>query len=58
MSLHSAAMNLGGTLSAAVGGLLLLAYGYGVYSIAMGVVGVAGALVFRFLTAEPGRPEV
>ena len=58
MSLQSAATNLGGTLSAAVGGLLLLAYGYGVYSIAMGVVGVAGALVFRFLTAEPGRPEV
>jgi predicted MFS family arabinose efflux permease len=53
MSLHSAAVSMGGTLAAILGGLLLLVYGYSGYSIAMGSLGVFGALVFQFLTIEP-----
>ena len=55
MSLHSAAVSIGGTLAAIIGGVLLIAYGYSGYAIAMGILGVAGALVFQFLTVEPGR---
>lgn len=55
MSLHSAAVSTGGTLSALMGGALLLAYGYGGYGVAMGIVGIIGALVFQFLTSEPKR---
>jgi len=58
MSLHSVAVSTGGTLSAALGGLILVAYGYGAYSIAMGFVGLAGALAYMFLTSEPRRPGV
>jgi DHA1 family inner membrane transport protein len=55
MSLHSAAVSTGGTLSAAIGGLILVALGYGAYSIAMGFVGLAGALAYMLLTSEPLR---
>jgi len=55
MSLHSAAVSIGGTLAAMIGGVLLIAYGYSGYAIAMGILGVAGALVFQFLTVKPGR---
>jgi predicted MFS family arabinose efflux permease len=58
MSLHSAAVSMGGTLSAAAGGALLLAYGYGGYGLVMGVVGVVGALVFQLFTVEPKRMGV
>jgi DHA1 family inner membrane transport protein len=55
MSLHSTAVSTGGTLSAAMGGLILVAYSYGVYSIAMGFMGLAGALAYMLLTSEPLR---
>jgi predicted MFS family arabinose efflux permease len=50
MSLHSAAVSVGGTLSAAIGGLFLLSYGYGFYSIAMMLAGIFSALVYMLLT--------
>ena len=53
MSLHSAAVSMGGTLAAMIGGVLLVAYGYSGYSIVMGILGVTSALVFNFLTVEP-----
>lgn len=57
MSLHTAAVSMGATLSSALGGLLLITYGYGSYSIIMGFFGLAGALVFMLLTAEQNRKE-
>jgi predicted MFS family arabinose efflux permease len=55
MSLHSVATSTGGTLSASLGGLILVAYGYGAYSIAMGFLGLASALAYMLLTTEPLR---
>jgi len=55
MSIHSAAQSLGATLAAAIGGFILIAYSYGVYSIVMGIIGIVGALIYMFMTTEPKR---
>jgi MFS family permease len=55
MSIHSAAQSLGATLAAAIGGFMLVAYSYGLYSIVMGVIGIVGALIYMFMTSEPKR---
>jgi len=53
MSLHSAAYSTGATISAALGGYLLLLYGFGRFSLVMGFLGLAGALVLQALTVNP-----
>jgi DHA1 family inner membrane transport protein len=53
MSIHAAATSLGSTLAAAIGGFLLTPYGYGLYSITMGIIGIVGALIYMFMTNEP-----
>jgi predicted MFS family arabinose efflux permease len=55
MSIHAAATSLGATLAAAVGGFILVTYSYGIYSIAMGIIGIVGALIYMFMTNEPKR---
>jgi DHA1 family bicyclomycin/chloramphenicol resistance-like MFS transporter len=55
MSIHAAAASLGATLAAAVGGFILVTYSYGIYSIAMGIVGIVGALIYMLMTSEPKR---
>lgn len=57
MSLHSAAQSLGATVSAAVGGYLLILFGYGFYSVVMGLVGILGALVFQVFTINPKEAQ-
>ena len=52
MSLYSAADSLGTTVSATVGGYLLLVYGYGSSSLVMGVMGLLSALAFQYLTTN------
>ena len=53
MSIHAAAASLGATLAAAIGGFLLVAYSYGLYSIVMGIIGIVGAFIYMFMTSEP-----
>ena len=53
MSLYSAADSLGTTVSATVGGYLILVYGYGSCSVVIGLMGLLGALAFQYLTTNP-----
>jgi predicted MFS family arabinose efflux permease len=53
MSLYSAADSLGTTVSATLGGYLLLVYGYGSCSLVMGVMGLLSALAYQYLTTNP-----
>ena len=53
MSLSSAATSMGDMIGSAVGGLLLIVFGYGVLGIAFGAVAVVGALVFYLLSIDP-----
>ena len=52
MSLNVVARNLGMTIGAFVGGGLLLLVGYGVFGLIMGLLGVAAALIYKFLTRK------
>ena len=53
MSIDTAAMNLGSAFGTALGGLALLSFGYEGLGIALGVMGVAAAVVFYLLTTDP-----
>jgi len=53
MSIDTAAINLGSAFGTALGGLALLSFGYEGLGIALGVMGVAAAVVFHFLTTDP-----
>jgi predicted MFS family arabinose efflux permease len=55
MSIDTAAINLGSAFGTALGGLALLSFGYEGLGIALGVMGVAAAVVFHFLTTDPTR---
>jgi DHA1 family inner membrane transport protein len=55
MSMDTAAFNLGSALGTALGGLVLLSFDYEGLGIVLGVMGVAAALVFYFLTTDPTR---
>ena len=55
MSLDSAALNLGSAVGAAVGGLVLTAYGYGGLGTILGTMGLAAALVFGIFARDPTR---
>ena len=55
MSIDTAAINLGSALGTALGGLALLSFDYEGLGIALGVMGVAAAVVFYLLTTDPTR---
>jgi predicted MFS family arabinose efflux permease len=55
MSIDTAAINLGYALGTALGGLTLLSFDYEGLGIVLGVMGVAAAIVFHFLTTDPTR---
>ena len=58
MSIDSAVLNLGSALGTAFGGLALLSFGYEGLGIVLGVMGVASAFVFQFLTIDPIRKKI
>jgi predicted MFS family arabinose efflux permease len=58
MSIDSAVLNLGSALGTAFGGLALLSFDYEGLGIVLGVMGVASALVFQFLTIDPTYKRV
>jgi len=53
MSVDTAAINLGYAVGTVVGGLVLLSFDYEGLGMALGVMGVAAAGVFYFLTIDP-----
>ena len=53
MSLHSASDSMGSSIAAGLGGSLLLIYGYEFSSLALGSIGIIGALLFYILTSNP-----
>jgi len=53
MSVDTAAINLGYAVGTVVGGLALLSFDYEGLGISLGVMGVAAAVVFYFLTIDP-----
>jgi len=55
MSIDTAAINLGSALGTALGGLALVFFDYEGLGIVLGVMGVAAAIVFHFLTTDPTR---
>ena len=55
MSINSAAISLGGALGAAVGGSALDLFNYDALGLILGVMGLAAAVVFYFLTIDPSR---
>ncbi len=57
MAINSAAQSLGSTLGAAIGGLALDLYGYGVLGSILGAIGAFAAIVFFFLTIDPTRAQ-
>ena len=55
MALNSAAGNLGMAIGAGIGGIVLLAYDYGMVGISLGALGVLGTLIYRLLVVDPTR---
>jgi len=55
MSVDTAAISLGSALGTVVGGPALLSFDYEGLGMALGVMGVAAALIFYFLTIDPTR---
>ena len=55
MSLNSAAGNLGMAIGAGIGGMVLLAYDYGMVGISLGALGVLGTLIYQLLVVDPTR---
>jgi len=55
MSLNSAAQSLGSALGTAIGGSMLILFGYEVLASALGALGVVAAVVFHLLTTDPTR---
>jgi len=53
MSIDTAAINLGSALGTPLGGLVLLSFDYEGLGSALGLTGVAAAIVFYFLTVDP-----
>lgn len=53
MSLSSAATSLGSAVGAAVGGMALIWYDYETLGSILGVMGIASAVIFYFLTTDP-----
>jgi predicted MFS family arabinose efflux permease len=57
MSFHSASLNVGYLVGAAVGGYSLINYGWNMLSVVLGGAGVLAAIVYWVLTEEPNLIE-
>jgi len=57
MSINSAAGNLGSSLGAGVGGLVVLLFNYEGMAMALGVMSFAAAIVIQLLAIDPTRTE-
>jgi predicted MFS family arabinose efflux permease len=53
LTMSTAAANIGMSLGAGLGGLMLILFDYGYVGIALGLSGIAATAIFRFLTVEP-----
>jgi len=53
MSISLAADNLGATISTAIGGFLLLVYGWKVMGVTMGMFGVLGSIILHLFAVDP-----
>ena len=53
MSLNSAADNIGSSLGAGLGGLILIMYGYGAVGILLGTMSIASAFIFFMMVNDP-----
>jgi len=57
MSVDTAAISLGSALGTVVGGPALLSFDYQGLGMALGMMGVAAAVVFYFLTIDPTQEK-
>jgi predicted MFS family arabinose efflux permease len=57
MSLYSATDNVGRTLGAGVGGLVLLLYSYGILGLSIGAMAIIGAILLHFLAIDPTKTQ-
>ena len=57
MSVSSAASNMGSAFGTGIGGLALLLFSYEGMAISLGVMGLAGTVVFHLLAIDPTRTE-
>jgi predicted MFS family arabinose efflux permease len=55
MALNSAAGNLGMAVGAGMGGMVLLAFDYGMVGVSLGALGILGTLTYLFLVVDPTR---
>ena len=57
MSLNSGAEKMGAALGSGIGGLMINNYGWGYMGLTLGVIGLASALIYFFLSVDPTRVE-
>jgi len=53
MSLNTAALNIGSSLGAFIGGMMLLWYSWNMLGIVLGVIGILAAIVYFLFTVDP-----
>ena len=53
MSLNTAAVNIGASFGAFIGGMMLLWYGWNMLGIVLGLTGFLAAIVYLFFTVDP-----
>jgi predicted MFS family arabinose efflux permease len=58
MSFHSASVNVGYLVGAAIGGFSLINFGWNMLSVLLGSAGIIAAIVYWVLTVEPSRQEI
>lgn len=58
MSGHSAAVSMGTMVAAILGGVILLLSDYSILGIVMGIIGIAGSLIFYLFTMDPTQTRI